>query len=325
MKDFKTTSKFSEPIIDAPKSNWVDRFCPLWSMPFLKLSRLDRPIGTWLLLLPCWWGSAFAILSKSSPITYQDIWIPLSCIFGAILMRGAGCTWNDISDQEYDKKVERTKLRPIAAGQISTLAAMIWMSMQAFLALMILLTYNTFAITVGFIAIVPVLVYPFAKRFTWWPQFFLGIAFNWGILLCFAAHIESITISIIIFYISAIFWTIFYDTIYAFQDKVDDDLIGLKSTALLFGKNAFKWLSLFIIASISLMAISFYIISDNLSFLQLTVITAGIVLFSLHLFTQLKKLDQNNPSLCLKLFRSNKNAGLLFLVSLIVSILVKNI
>ena len=216
MTKFTINKRESKIISDASHSNWVDKFCPLWSKPFLKLSRLDRPIGTWLLLLPCWWGSALAILSnKSLPTTY-DAWIVFSCIIGATLMRGAGCTWNDISDQKFDAQVARTKLRPIPSGQVSTNQALAWMFLQALFSLLILVTFNRFAILIGFLSIIPVLIYPFAKRFTWWPQVFLGICFNWGIILSFAAHNNSIELSTIILYLSAIFWTLFYDTIYAF-------------------------------------------------------------------------------------------------------------
>lgn len=325
MKKFQKTPINSGRILDAPKFNWVDRFCPSWSKPFLKLSRFDRPIGTWLLLLPCWWGSTFAILSVSSEPTAHDYWIFFSCIFGSILMRGAGCTWNDISDQKYDAKVLRTRLRPIPTGQISSTGALIWMLLQVFLALLILLTFNSVAIVVGFIAIIPVLIYPFAKRFTWWPQFFLGIAFNWGILLSFAAHTQTIELSIVLLYFSAICWTIFYDTIYAFQDSNDDALIGLKSTALLFGQAAVKWLTAFVCLSCVLMICSFYIISETLSNTQLIIILSGILVFSLHLFGQLKHFDSNNPALCLKLFKSNRNAGLILLSALVLSIYSSNI
>ena len=321
MKDSQKNILESKVILDASKSNWVDRFCPLWSKPFLKLSRFDRPIGTWLLLLPCWWGSAFSMLSTSSQFAGHDYWIMISCVFGSLLMRGAGCTWNDISDQKFDAKVIRTKLRPIPAGQISTSVALLWMFIQTFTAFLILVTFNFFAIFIGLIAIIPVLIYPFAKRFTWWPQFFLGIAFNWGILLSFAAHTETIEVSIIFLYVSAIFWTIFYDTVYAFQDKDDDALIGLKSTALLFGRNSFKWLSSMIIFSFIFMCLSFYLISDSLTSIQLIACAGGILGFYFHLCMQLHRLRPDNAAICLKLFRSNRNAGLLLVLAFTLAIL----
>ena len=309
----------SKIILDASHSNWVDRFCPLWSKPFLKLSRFDRPIGTWLLLLPCWWGSSLAILSKNSIPTANDAWIIFSCIIGAVLMRGAGCTWNDISDQKFDAQVARTKLRPIPSGQVSTNQALTWMVFQALLSLLILLTFNQFAIFVGFLSIVPVLIYPFAKRFTWWPQVFLGICFNWGVLLSFVAHNNSLELSTIILYVAAIFWTLFYDTIYAFQDTKDDGLLGLKSTALLFGRSAKTWLAFFVLIIFFLMQFSFYMV-QSIALPSRILIFCGVFSFSLHLIWQLSKFNSEDSNLCLNLFKSNKIAGLLVVFFAILSI-----
>jgi 4-hydroxybenzoate polyprenyltransferase len=319
MTKFIINKRESKIILDASHSNWVDKFCPLWSKPFLKLSRLDRPIGTWLLLLPCWWGSALAILSnKSLPTTY-DAWIVFSCIIGATLMRGAGCTWNDISDQKFDSQVARTKLRPIPSGQVTTNQALAWMFLQAVFSLLILVTFNRFAIFIGFLSIIPVLIYPFAKRFTWWPQVLLGICFNWGIILSFVAHNNSIELSTILLYLSAIFWTLFYDTIYAFQDTEDDALIGLKSTALLFGKHAKKWLIFFLLMMFFLMQTAFYLVPDTI-LLSRVIMAFGVVSLCFHLIWQLLKFDSEDSNLCLKLFKSNKIAGLLLVFFAILSI-----
>ena len=201
-----------DQIFDAVDNNWVDVHAPIWSRPFLKLSRMDRPIGTWLLLLPCWWGLLIGILNTGSP-KLNDLWIFVGCAVGAVLMRGSGCTWNDINDRKIDAKVARTKLRPIPSGSVSVKKAAFWMVAQALMALFILLTFNTTAIILGFIAILPVAIYPFAKRFTWWPQFFLGIAFNWGVLLAYAASTNFLTWHCIILYLAGISWTLFYDTI----------------------------------------------------------------------------------------------------------------
>ena len=223
-----------DQIFDAVDNNWVDSHAPYWSRPFLKLSRMDRPIGTWLLLLPCWWGLLIGILSNGSPRLY-DLWILVACAFGAVLMRGSGCTWNDINDREIDGKVLRTKLRPIPSGSITVRTAALWMIIQALFALLILLTFNITAIALGFIAILPVAIYPFAKRFTWWPQFILGIAFNWGVLLAFAASTNFLNWPCFLLYLAGISWTLFYDTIYAHHDIEDDAMLGVKSTAILFG------------------------------------------------------------------------------------------
>ena len=197
-----------DQIFDAVDNNWVDVHAPIWSRPFLKLSRMDRPIGTWLLLLPCWWGLLIGILNTGSP-KLNDLWIFVGCAVGAVLMRGSGCTWNDINDRKIDAKVARTKLRPIPSGSVSVKKAALWMVAQALMALFILLTFNTTAIILGCIAILPVAIYPLAKRFTWWPQFFLGIAFNWGVLLAFAASTNFLTWPCIILYLAGISWTLF--------------------------------------------------------------------------------------------------------------------
>ncbi len=307
-------------IADASHSNWVDKFCPFWSKPFLKLSRFDRPIGSWLLLLPCWWGSTLALLPNTTVLSIYDYWILLSCTIGAFLMRGAGCTWNDINDRNFDKLVARTKFRPIPSGQVSLNQALIWMLIQAALAFLILLTFNQFAILVGVISIFPVAIYPFAKRFTWWPQFFLGICFNWGILLGFAAHTGNIQFSTFILYCAGIFWTIFYDTIYAFQDSDDDALIGLKSTALLFGKNAKYWLMFFAFMCFVLIQASINQI-ENLTFISEIIMRCGGILFYVQLIWQVWQFDAKDKNLCLQLFKSNKGAGLIIVIFAIFAVI----
>ncbi len=309
-------------ILDASDHNWVDRFCPLWSKPYLKLSRVDRPIGTWLLLLPCWWGSCLAVWSNSAERNIQDLWIPIGCILGAILMRGAGCTWNDINDRKFDAQVSRTKLRPIPSGQISIKLAMVWLLIQITIAFLILITFNQFAILLGLFSIIPVTVYPFAKRFTWWPQFFLGIRFNWGVLLSYAAHSNSIELSVILFYVAGIFWTLFYDTIYAFQDTEDDALIGLKSTALLFRNYAKFWLAFFIIVIFLMMQLSFNQI-PNSNFVSEIIMRCGVGVFCFHLIWQLWKLNITESNTCLRLFQSNKIAGLIMVFFAIIAIILQ--
>ncbi|MEM8538594.1 MAG: 4-hydroxybenzoate octaprenyltransferase, partial [Pseudomonadota bacterium] len=232
-------------VADAVTGNWVDRYAPAVTRPYLRLSRADRPIGTWLLFVPCMWGLALAILATD---TYgeHDLWTIAGCAIGAFLMRGAGCTWNDITDRDIDGSVARTRSRPIPAGQASVKGAVIWMIVQALLAFLILLTFYPTAIALGVLALLPVAIYPFAKRFTWWPQIFLGLAFNWGALLAWAAHTNSIGPVPIVLYFAGIAWTLFYDTIYAHQDVEDDALIGVKSTARLFGDRSREWLRLFL-------------------------------------------------------------------------------
>ncbi|MEM7671448.1 MAG: UbiA family prenyltransferase, partial [Pseudomonadota bacterium] len=174
---------------DATDLNWVDRFAPPEARPFLRLSRMDRPIGTWLLLLPCWWGILLAVIEDGW--RWIDLWLFPACAIGALLMRGAGCTWNDIQDREIDAQVDRTQSRPLPSGQVRLSDAALWLVAQAMWAFVILLSFNPTAIWWGVASLLPVAVYPFAKRFTWWPQAFLGVAFNWGILLMWVAHSGS--------------------------------------------------------------------------------------------------------------------------------------
>jgi len=294
--------------------NWVDRFAPGFTRPYLRLSRADRPIGTWLLLLPCWWSLALAILYDQT-MGWHDAWIALGCALGAWLMRGAGCTWNDISDRDFDAQVARTRSRPIPSGQVTVTGAVIWMCVQALLALGILLTFNRLAISLGVLALLPVAIYPYAKRFTWWPQVFLGIAFNWGALLAWVAHSGELRPPALLLYASGIAWTLFYDTIYAQQDVEDDALIGVKSTALLFGENIAGWLKYFLVATVSLMGLA--VISAGLpqaSILALVLALAGPWAMGWHLAWQLRGFDPEADTKMLQLFRANRDTGLIPLI-----------
>jgi 4-hydroxybenzoate polyprenyltransferase len=300
-------------VSDAVKGNWVDHSAPAWSRPYLRLSRADRPIGTWLLFLPCLMGLFLAILSDNI-LTTHDLWTAIACFAGAFLMRGAGCTWNDITDRNFDGHVERTKSRPIPSGQVTVRGAVIWMLIQALLAFVILLTFYTNAIILGVIALFPVLLYPFAKRFTWWPQVFLGIAFNWGALLGWTAHTGSLAWPAFILYLSGITWTLFYDTMYAHQDKEDDALIGIKSTARLFQENTPKWMLGFLIATVSFMGAAAILVTLDRSPLSLVIALAGPWAMGWHLTWQLRVMDMDNPDNLLKLFHTNRDAGLIALL-----------
>ena len=306
-------------IADAVKGNWVDNLSPIKLRPYLRLSRADRPIGTWLLLIPCWWGLLIGIL-EDEKLFISDFWLLFSCSLGAVLMRGAGCTWNDISDRKIDGAVERTRSRPIPSGQVTLTQAIIWMIIQIGLAGIILLTYNINSIILGLSSLILVTIYPFAKRFTWWPQLFLGLAFNWGILLLFVAHTGSLNWPIIVLYLAGIFWTLFYDTIYAFQDSQDDLLIGVKSTAILFGERAKKWLFSFIIFCCVLMAISVFIVTQERTVLSKIISFIGVLSFSSHLFFQWQNFDAKDSQVLLSLFRSNRNAGFIFAIFLCLAI-----
>ncbi|MEO0358874.1 MAG: 4-hydroxybenzoate octaprenyltransferase, partial [Pseudomonadota bacterium] len=234
-------------VADAVKGNWVDTLAPPWMRPYFRLSRADRPIGTWLLFIPCIWAVLLAALSDA-PRSW-DIWLIVSCGAGAWLMRGAGCTWNDIADRKFDAEVARTKSRPLPSGQVTVRNAVIWMCLQALVAFGILLSYGMPTIAVGIASLVFVCIYPFAKRFTWWPQVFLGLAFNWGALLGWVAHRGDLTLAPVLLYLAGIAWTLFYDTIYAHQDTEDDALIGIKSTARLFADKTPLWLGRFMVMS----------------------------------------------------------------------------
>jgi 4-hydroxybenzoate polyprenyltransferase len=239
-------------------------------------------------------------------------WIILGCAIGAWLMRGAGCTWNDITDREFDGAVERTRSRPIPSGQVTVKGALVWMIVQSLIAFCILLTFNSLAIVLGIASLVLVCIYPFAKRFTWWPQVFLGLAFNWGALLAWAAVAGSLHWGVVLIYCAGISWTLFYDTIYAHQDTEDDALIGVKSTARLFGENTPRWLRWFLVATILLFTAGLIAaLGETTTPLQLTLVLCGIWAFGWHLALQLRNLDTEDPEQCLKLFRSNRNAGLI--------------
>ena len=297
-------------VSDAVKGNWVDRYAPAPMRPYFRLSRLDRPIGTWLLLLPCWWGLLLAMLSDGQA-RWQDLWIFAGCGIGAILMRGAGCTWNDITDRHIDGSVARTASRPIPSGQVSVKQALAWLAAQALVALCILLTFHPMAILLGVISLVPVAIYPFAKRFTWWPQVFLGIAFNWGALLAWTAHRGVLEWPAVILYLAGMAWTLFYDTIYAHQDTEDDALIGVKSTARLFGEASPKWLARFMKISIALLLIAIITAIPRAETLVLVVAALGVLAMALHLLWQLRRFDPEDNDTLLTLFRSNRDAGLL--------------
>ena len=312
-------------VADATKLNWVDRFAPRWSRPYLRLSRADRPAGTWLLLIPCWWGLGLSVAADPAGGRLEDIWIAIGCAIGAFLMRGAGCTWNDISDRKIDAQVARTKSRPLPSGQVSVKQAAVWLVLQMLIAFGVLLTFNTFAILLGIAALIPVAIYPFAKRFTWWPQVFLGIAFNWGALLAWAAHSDSLGWPPVLLYLSGIAWTLFYDTIYAHQDKDDDALIGVKSTARLFANNTPSYLFVFMALSVSLMALAgIFALAQSSPIVLLTVILAAWA-FGMHMFWQMRHLDIDNPEVCLKLFRSNRDAGLIAAVIIAIGALMQTV
>ena len=305
-------------IPDSSEENFVDKYFPNWSIPYLHLSRADRPTGTWLLLLPCWFGILLAYIEKNNlSITFYEIWLLVACTIGAFLMRGAGCTWNDILDKDYDAKVKRTQNRPIPSGQVTIRGAIYWMILQSLLAFIILLTFNKFSVLVACLSLLLVAIYPLAKRFTWWPQIFLGLAFNWGVLVGYSAITQELSVSVFLMYLACIFWTLFYDTIYALQDIKDDTIIGVKSTARLFGKKIKNWLFLFIIIFSSLFILSILLANDAYNYFRLTIFFLGISILLFHLIFQIINLNVSSTVSALKTFKSNRNTGFIVVLTLI--------
>ncbi len=300
----------SQSVADAYSGNWVDRLAPRPTRPFLRLSRADRPIGPWLLYIPCRWGVALAAMADS--FRMWDLWLALSCGAGAFLMRGAGCTWNDITDRDLDAQVARTRSRPLPSGQVTLRGALVWMTLQALIAAYILLTYNSLSVALGIASLGLVAIYPFAKRFTWWPQVFLGLAFNWGALLGFAAHAGQITPAAVALYLGGISWTLFYDTIYAHQDVEDDALIGIKSTARLFAENSRAWLFGFVALTVVLLSLAVILTPVRPGHaLSLLIGLAGTWAFGAHMLWQLRGLDLKDPKSCMVTFRATNIGGLI--------------
>src|SRR6202046_4219664 len=289
--------------------NWVDTRAPQWSRPYLLLSRLDRPIGSWLLLLPCWWSAALAARMAHS---IGQLPLVLALFFvGAFAMRGAGCTWNDITDRDLDAKVERTRSRPIPAGQVSVRQAVVFLVAQALIGLAVLLQFNRFAVATGIASLMIVAVYPFMKRITWWPQIVLGLAFSWGALMGFAVVLGRIDASAVLLYAGSIAWVIGYDTIYAHQDAEDDALIGVKSTALLFAARTHQALLVFYALAVGLIGAALALAGAGVP------AWVGLGAFAVHLIWQIRRLDIGDPVLCLRVFKTNRDAGLLLFAGLL--------
>ena len=290
--------------------NWVDTHAPPWSRPYLRLSRLDRPIGSWLLLMPCWWSAALAAGIAGD---VRQLPVTLALFFaGAFVMRGAGCTWNDITDRDLDAKVERTRSRPIPAGQVSVAQAMIFLVAQALVGLAVLLQFNRFAVATGVASLLIVAIYPFMKRITWWPQIVLGLAFSWGALMGFAVTFGRIDATALVLYAGSIAWVIGYDTIYAHQDAEDDALIGIKSTARLFGARTHQALMLFYGLAVLMIGVALALAGAQLA------AWIGLAAFAAHLVWQISRLRIDDAALCLRVFKSNRDAGLLLFAGLLV-------
>ncbi len=299
--------------VDAPvadsRGNWVDSLAPAWTRPYLRLGRLDRPIGTWLLLWPCWWSLAMIALHDGTG--WPDPVLIVLFGLGAIAMRGAGCTFNDLVDRDFDAQVARTRSRPIPSGQVSVAQAKLFLVLQCLLGLAVLLQFNLFAIALGAASLVIVAVYPFMKRVTYWPQLFLGLAFNWGALLGWAAVSGSLSAAPVVLYVTGICWTLGYDTIYAHQDKEDDALLGLKSTALRFGDATRTWLIIFYGAALLFFGLAGMAAAIGWIFYL------GLAVGGWHLMRQVTRTRIDDPARCLAIFKSNRDFGVILFAAIL--------
>ena len=293
----------------APRDLFL-RFAPPAAIPFIQLARLDRPIGWWLLLLPCWWSAALAGIATSSGPNVLHL---VLFLVGAVVMRGAGSTWNDIIDREIDAGVERTRYRPLPSGRVSVRAAKIFLVFELAVGALVLFSFNWFAIATGIASLAIVVVYPYMKRFTFWPQAVLGLAFAWGGLMGWACAFGSLAWPAVLIYAAAIFWTIGYDTIYAMQDQRDDAIVGVRSTARLFANNVRAGVSLFYLLAVISAAAAIHLVSGNIA------AWIGLATFGAHLAWQTTAIRHNDTARALMLFRSNRDAGLLLFAGLAIA------
>ncbi len=298
-----------ERIADASPSNWVDRWAPQSWRPYLRLGRFDRPIGAWLLLFPCWWSQSLAQVNSGDH--YPNPYYLLLFAIGAMAMRAAGCAYNDYVDRDIDARVQRTASRPLPSGQVSPTAALGFVVATALIGLFVLLNFNSFTIWLAIASLLIVAVYPFAKRVTSYPQIVLGLAFNWGALVGWAAIKGSIGLPALALYAGCVLWTVGYDTIYAHQDKEDDALLGLGSTALKFGDDTISFVGgMYGLAGIM------WLVAGALAGAHLVYFLAVVLVF-LQMSWQVATLDIDNPDNCLWRFKSNRDVGLALFMGLV--------
>ncbi|MGO4704751.1 4-hydroxybenzoate octaprenyltransferase [Microvirga sp. 2MCAF38] len=300
---------------DAVRGHWADRIAPAHIRPYLRLARIERPIGWWLLVLPCWWSAALAAVAGGQ--TLPNLYQCLLFLIGAIAMRGAGSTYNDIVDRDLDARVERTRDRPLPSGQVSTKAAVAFLALQCLIGLAVLLQFNGFTIVLGFASLGVVALYPFMKRFFWMPQIVLGFAFSWGALMGWAASFGGLNAAPLVLYAGAIAWVIGYDTIYALQDIEDDEIAGIKSSARFFGDRVNLGIAICYASAVLMIGLSFVFAGVGpVGFL-------GLALFAAHLAWQVMQADRNDGAGALRLFRANRNAGLILFAGLVLDALAK--
>jgi len=298
---------------DALPASWVEH-APPWMQPLARLARLDRPIGTWLLFWPCVFGLLLgAAADERRFLQWHDIYFVVLFAIGSLVMRGAGCTFNDIVDRKIDAQVARTRARPIPSGAVSVTGAVVFLILQCLVGLAVLLQFNWFAVGLGAASLLLVAAYPFMKRITWWPQAWLGLTFNWGALVGFAAQTGRLDVADGMLYAGLFFWTLGYDTIYALQDKADDELIGVKSTARLFGTAARPWVLRFYAVGFTLILAAGFTEHTGWPF-AFVLLLAGA-----HLLWQVKRLDMDDPANCLIVFRSNRETGALIALAFLLA------
>lgn len=311
-------SDLSGRVSDAPSNNWVYRMLPKALWPYAQLARWDRPIGWQLLMWPCFWSAALAAnaAKQVGSFSWGTLLFHLFLFFaGSVAMRGAGCTYNDLVDHKIDMAVTRTRSRPLPSGRVTRTQAKIFIVAQALAGLIVLLCFNSFAILLGLSSLIFVAIYPFAKRFTNWPQFFLGLAFSWGGLMGWAAQFGSLNAAPVLIYIAAIAWTVGYDTIYAHMDKDDDVAVGIGSTALLFGDRTHGALVALYGTALICLVLAFAVANIN------ALGYVGLIAAAAMLFYQVRALDIGNVEKCLALFKSNNRVGLLVFAGLILPLI----
>ncbi|MCA1440551.1 4-hydroxybenzoate octaprenyltransferase [Ensifer sp. IC4062] len=315
-----TSSLDSGRVHDAPSNNWVYRVLPRAFWPYAQLARWDRPIGWQLLLWPCLWSAALASATAASLGSFSAgrfLYHVVLFTVGAIAMRGAGCTYNDIVDHDIDMEVARTRSRPLPSGRVTRFQAKAFMVLQALVGLLVLLQFNGFTVVLGILSLALVAIYPFAKRFTDWPQFFLGLAFSWGAIMGWSAEFGEVSLAAILLYAAAIAWTIGYDTIYAYQDREDDELIGVRSTARRFGDNPRPWLIGLYGLAVLLMLLAF--VAAEAGFFAY----AALLVAAVMLGYQILVLNIHDPLQCLALFKFNSVVGLIVFAGLVLALLVR--
>lgn len=328
------TMNVSSPakVSDAIARSWVYRFVPESLWPYAQLARWERPIGWWLLMWPGWWALGLANILRITenqndpdPLVGSGLILIVFIVhlilfmLGAMVMRGAGCTYNDLADHDIDNQVARTRSRPLPSGRVSRKQAMVFLVLQLVVGLVILLQFNNFSIWLGVASLITIAIYPFMKRVTWWPQLFLGFAFSWGALMGWSVAFGSLSWPPALLYLGSILWVIGYDTIYAHQDKEDDALVGVKSTARLFGDHTKGAITLLYCGAITLFASAcFMVLGDKLSIGWPVFI--ALALGAIHMLWQVANLKVDDPDQCLKLFKSNSHFGWIFFAGLVASI-----